>query len=245
MTEAIAWFGMYDHAGQRHANDAIWAAIASRLASRGLADIPRELARDLSPSAAWSHPGLLLGQICTRPLIEQHRDLQIIAHPVYHGTPTAGRHSALVVVARNSSLVSLDDLGGARVAINDRGSNTGYALLGGITGPIEQWASQVIETGSHHDSLAAIVSGAADIASIDEITLDAIADYEPALAAGVRILARTREAPTPPFVTGAASPAATLRHLHEALQETFADPGLAEARASLRLRSLLLPEGAQ
>lgn len=202
MTAAIAWLGMYDHPACHAANDALWDAIVTRLRDAGWDDVPERLSRDLSADQAWSHPRLLLGQICIRPWRERYAHLRPLCHPVYPGTAQPGRHVAQVMVASGSSYQSIDDLKGARVAVNDLGSNTGFSLLEDITGPIDRWAGSVVVTGSHRDSLDALSRGEAEVASIDEISFRMIEKAEPALTGGCRTIARTRSSVTPPLVTG-------------------------------------------
>lgn len=168
----------------------------------GWDDVPDHLSRDLSADQAWSHARLLLGQICIRPWRERYAHLRPLCHPVYAGTTEPGRHAAQVVVASGSSYQSIDDLEGARVAVNDMGSNTGYTLLEEITGPIDRWAGGIVITGSHHNSLAALSRGEAQVASIDEISFRMIEQAEPELTNACRTIAQTRKSVTPPFVAG-------------------------------------------
>ncbi len=222
--------------------DRLWCAVADRLVSRGLRDVPDRLARSLTPAQAWSSPGLLLGQICTRPLEREHPQLRVLAHPVYAVPDRAGFHHSLIVVPAGSGLSDLADLRGATAAINDPGSNTGVALLYDTiarvtTDPL--FLGSVVETGSHRSSVIAVGEGRADVAAIDIVTWSAIARHEPHLTARLRTIARSRSAPTPPFVTARETPVETVRVVRAVLAEAFADPTLAVMRRELDLTGLV------
>ncbi len=58
------------------------------------------------------------------------------------------------------------------------------------------------------------------------------------LAGTTRILARTAQSPTLPFVTGCAQPPAMTRTLRGALADALADPALAASRAALFLTGM-------
>ncbi len=235
---AIAWLGMYDHPGQQAANDALWAAIRDTLRARGLRGVPSGLTRGVSTGVAWSHPGLLLGMICTRPWALAYPTLRRLGHPVYAGTAAPGEHRSVFVVRADDPATDLPRLRGRRAAINDAGSNTGAALLRDRIVPLAtggRFFGAVVETGSHRASAGAVRDGAADVAAIDEVTFAAIARFEPDLAGALRIIGHSDPAATPVFVTAAATPVATVALLREALAAALADPALAGARALLDL----------
>ncbi len=234
----IAWLGMYDHPGQHGANDALWAAIRDDLRAHGVRRVPERLTRGATTAAVWSHPGLLLGMICTRPWALLHPGLRLLGHPAYAGPDAPGEHRSLIVVRADDPAATLGNLRGRRVAINDAGSNTGMALLrdriAGVAGGARFFA-EVVATGAHALSARAVAEGRADVAAIDAITFAALARFEPAVTARLRVLDTTVPAATPAFVTAAATPPATVALLRSALDRALADPALTEARATLGL----------
>ncbi len=242
----VAWLGMYDHPGQRTANDRLWAAIRDALRGAGVGRVPEALTRGVSTAAVWGDPHLLFGMICTRPWALEHPRLRLLGHPAYAGCDVAGEHRSLIVVRRDDPATGLADLRGARVAINDAGSNTGVALLRDAIAPLARGGAffgDIVTTGAHRESARAVAAGAADVASIDEVTFAALARFEPERTAPLRVLARSAPAATPAFVTAAATPIAVVAALRIALERAVADApdelgitGLVASRPGLRDR---------
>jgi ABC-type phosphate/phosphonate transport system substrate-binding protein len=247
MTRGIASLGMYDHAGQRRANDLLWAGIAQRLRGEGVADVPETLERSRSVHDHWRDPGLLFGQICGFPLLKDDTlALRVIGLPVYTA-PGCGRgtHRSFLVTRRDDA-TTLDAYRGRRAAINERGSNTGMNLFRAAIAAIAEgkpFFGAVRETGSHRQSVSAIILEEADIAAIDAVTFAAILRAEPELETSLRILGETVESAAPPFVTSRNTPPETVAALRNAFAEVVADPALSDARAALFLDDIL-PGGA-
>ena len=198
MTGRIASLGMYDHPAQHDANDRLWSAIAAVLRERGVAQVPDRLDRTRDVHAIWRDPALLFGQACGYPLIaDPTLDLQVIAFPIY-----AGRESGSVIVARaddpRRAVAAFRD---SRAAINDRQSNTGMNLFRATIAPFAgqgAFFAEVLETGAHRASIVAVGMGKADLAAIDSVTYAAIARFEPALVAGLKIVAPSPASPMRP-----------------------------------------------
>jgi ABC-type phosphate/phosphonate transport system substrate-binding protein len=233
---------MYDHPMQRTANDRLWQAIAERLVQRGIRSVPLSLDRTLAPQAAWSSPDLLVGQICTRPLAHEHPRLRVLAHPVYRAGSHPGFHQSLIVVRSGGGAERIGDLRGGIAAINDSGSNTGVALLRDMLAPIADRApffAHVHTTGSHQASARAVAAGDADVAAIDAVTWAALDRYDGEFTRHLRVIARSEEAPTPPFVTARETPVETIAALRVALDNVIADPALEEVRDRLFLTGIV------
>jgi ABC-type phosphate/phosphonate transport system substrate-binding protein len=235
----IASLGMYDHPGQRAANDRLWAGIAERLIARGVHGVPRRLHRDTSVDRLWHDPGLLFGQACGYPLVTHPLPLRVLALPVYAAPGSgAGRHRSLIVARAGDPTPSLAGFRGRRAAINDIVSNTGMNLFRAAIAPLagrELFFAGVTITGAHRDSIRAVVDGTADLAAIDAVTYDGLIRFEPTLVAGVRIVAETPSSPTLPFVTARDTPLDIVAALRLALEDAIADPALADVRAALAL----------
>ncbi len=239
MVERIAWLGMYDHPGQRAANDRWWLAIAEGLRAQGIRT-PMRLARHLTPDQAWSHPGLLFAQICTRPLALHHVGLRVLAHPAYRGATAPGLHRSRIVVRADDPATTLADLRGRRAAINDAGSNTGMALLRDAVGETG-FFDDVIATGSHRDSARAVAAGQADVAALDEVSAAGFERFEPGSLAALRTIAWSAPVATPAFVAGQGVPIAEVAALRIALEAAMVDPGLADVRDVLGIEALVPP----
>lgn len=247
MRIGIASLGMYDHGEQQVANDRIWAEIARILRARGIAGVPDRLERTRPVQDHWHDPNLLFGQICGFPLVtDRSLALRVLGRPDYTAPGCAdGLHHSLVLT-RAAEKFPLEDYRGRRAAINGRDSNTGMnlfrALIADLAGG-QPFFTTVHETGSHRQSMGAILNDEADIAAIDAVTYAAVIRAEPEVAASLRIVATTAVSPMPAFVTSRHTPVETVAALRIALAEVAAAPGLADARDALFLRGIL-PAGA-
>jgi ABC-type phosphate/phosphonate transport system substrate-binding protein len=239
----LANLGMYDGGELTAANDALWEAIASRLARAGVANVPRQLERQLPLADLWASPRFLFGQTCGHPFAARYYGrLRLIATPRY-ALPGCreGRHRSFVVVSARSSVRDLAALRGSRAAINDDESMTGRHLLGDVVAAVAgtgRFFSEVQVTGSHAQSLARVAAGEVDIAAIDCVTYAHLKRSRPELIAGTRVLLHTRETPALPFVISTAQSEETAALVGRALAEAVADPATAEARHLLALTGL-------
>lgn len=171
------------------------------------------------------HPSLLFGQTCGYPLMTNLRkSLTPFCVPCFNVPGTDGKfYSSQLIVNADSSLSSLADCAGKIAAINTTDSQSGMnvlryevARLGGSQG----YFSSIEITGGHFNSLQAVAEGRADVAAIDCVTFQLIADEMPGLVERVRGVGFTTQTCGLPFVlpSAAASPALT-SHYIEALQQ--------------------------
>lgn len=243
MKQRVASLGMYDHGPQQATNDRLWNEIARILGARGIKGVPRHLDRSRTVQTLWHDPDLLFGQICGFPLIsDPSLKLRVLATPVYD-TPASGLglHRSFLV-ARHDDAPTLPAYRGRAAAINGTDSNTGMNLFRAIVAPLAdggRFFGTVLHTGSHRESVAAIVRGDADIAAIDSVTFAAVKRDSPEQIDALRILATTAESATPPFVTSRTTPIEAVAALRLALAQVVADPGLAAARDALFLRDII------
>jgi ABC-type phosphate/phosphonate transport system substrate-binding protein len=240
----VASLGMYDHPAQRSANDALWRGLAHLLRGAGIAGVPDDLDRSRSVEAIWRDPRLLLAQACGYPLTAPDAPaVRVVALPVYDAPGCGGAtHRSVIVVRAGDRATAVGDLRGSRVAINAATSNTGMNLLRAVVAPLADGAaffSQVVVTGGHHASAAAIVRDEADCAAIDGVTWAALRRHEPALIEGLRVIATTGATAALPFVTAAAASDAHLAAIRGALAAVIADATLASARDALFLRDIV------
>lgn len=243
MTLPVASLGMYDHPGQRAANDALWSAVADRLRRQGIA-APAALDRDRPVEAIWRDPALLLAQCCGYPLVaDRDLALRVVAMPHYAfpgGTP--GHHFSRILVRADDSAATLADLAGRTAAINAPLSNTGANLLRAAVAkiaPAERFFAATRITGSHRASVAAVSEGLADVAAIDAVTHAVLTRDEPQALTGLRQIATTPLAPNLPFVTARTTPRSVVVALRDALHGAMRDPALASARDKLFLSAIV------
>lgn len=129
-------------------------------------------------------------------------DAEIVAAPVFEGQERAVYHS--VVVTGRDGVGSIAEARAGRLAINEPVSWSGHhALLEhlGRSGMDASLFESVVETGSHAASVDAVAAGIADLAAIDHTVWDWLV-ASGRVPARVRVIARTRDWPAPPFAVG-------------------------------------------
>lgn len=247
---AVASLSMYDLPALRWAVDAWWAGLARALVAAGVADPPEALTRDRDLDEVLRDPGLLLGQTCGYPLTHALAGaVELVATPLYGCEGCAGPfYRSAFVVRADETAGSLAGLRGRRVAVNGRDSQSGYnslrhavsALAGGAA-----FFAEVLVTGGHLASMAAVREDRADLAAVDCVTLALARRAEPAAADGLRVLDWSAPAPGLPYVTRADAAPELVDRLRTGLEAATADPDLAAARAALGLEGFeVLPIGA-
>jgi len=250
LAPALAWLAalpMYDLPQLRTTNDALWQAIVAGLEREGLV-APHHLTRETDLEEIWRDPRLLLAQTCGYPLTTSLKGaVQIVATPRYSAPGCAGAfHRSAIIVAARSGVTGLEDLRGGCCAFNERRSNTGANLLRAELAPLARdgrFFAEVLETGSHAGSLAAVALGNADVAAIDCVTLALLARDDPDLVAAVRALIWTRACPGLPLITGLSTPPEGVQALRRVLQGVASDPALDATRRILMIDGFsLLPD---
>ncbi len=237
---ACASLGMYDFPPLEAANDALWHAVASRLAASGFTAVPYTLDRARPLEAIWRDPDLLLAQACGYPVVTSLAGLvETVATPIYDIPGCDGPCYRSVIVVRDADPArAVADFRGRRAAINGRDSNSGMNLLRALVAPFaagRRFFGGVRVTGSHLASIAAVASGEADIAGIDCVTYGLVSRHHPERLHGLRVLATSPLCPGLPLITAASRGATERAAMLAALQDIVQDPALAPARAALSL----------
>jgi len=239
----IAALPMYDLPGLEAANAALWQAVAGGLRRAGILGVPDGLTRPRDLLELWNDPGLLLAQACGLPFVTLLEGrVRFVAAPVYNLPGAAGgSYRSWLVAGEGAGFARLLDLRGRIAAINAPHSQSGASALLWATIPHAAAApffARVIVTGSHLASIEAVRDGSADIAAIDTVTWALAGRATPAALAGLRVIGAGPEAPTLPFVTSLATPAATLETLRSALAAAIADPANAATCRALGLAGM-------
>lgn len=224
----VASLGMYDFEGLHAANDSLWRAVARRLRDRGIEQLPDALDRARPLDEIWADPDLLLAQACGYPLVTRFQDrLRYVATPRYRAVGCDGvTHRSRIIVRLDDPAQTLGECLGRRLAINDRGSNTGMNLLRVSVAPIahrKPFFGAVIETGAHAESARAVAAGEADVAAIDNVTFAHLETEAPAVTTRLRTLGWTGRSPSPPFVTAASASDRTVTLLRRAIRSAIED----------------------
>lgn len=235
---SFAGLPMYDLPELRWAHDAWWQALARGFAAAGLRDVPAALDRSMPHRAQWSRPDLLFGQSCGYPLTHAFADrLQLVATPCYTAPGCDGSSYRSWVIVRDGSPVTwLEQLAGARVAINDRASQSGCNALRALVAPLAKagrFFDSVIETGRHLRSIEAVRENRADVAAIDCVTYGLLARHRPPALFGTRIIAAGPVAPSLPYVAAAGVDPEIVAAMQAGIRRALADPAAAAAREAL------------
>ncbi len=236
----IASLPMYDLPEARPAIDALWRGIAGHMARAGVADVPEALIHDQPIKATWGHPDLFFSQACGYDVKHSFANtLRLLVTPCHDAFGCDGpTYSSLLVVPEASTAREIGDLRGCVCVINGRESHSGMSALRATVAPLSRngcFFTEVKESGAHIESLAALRRGDADIAAVDCITFALVGRYRSAALDGVRVLGRTANAVSPPYVTRADTPDDVAERMRAALVEAFEDVDLTSAREAIFL----------
>lgn len=228
------------YAAPAEALEAFWRGLQEHFNLEGVAGVPDTLDRPGDLQAHWRDPDLLLSQTCGYPLMTTlHGSVRYVGTPAYRATGCQGGfYSSAIVVRVDDPATDLPGLRGRRAAYNSRDSQSGYNALRALIAPLGhdgRFFAEAIETGSHRSSMAAVRTGAADVAAIDAVTFALLRRDQPDETAGLRVLHYTDPVPGLPLITAWSTADEDLRRLRSGWQLALADPELAEARTSLLL----------
>lgn len=223
----IAALQMYDWPEVREATDLWWRAIATGL---GMA-LP--LSRPAHFTAPWFQDDLLFAQTCGYPFTHALKGrVAYVATPHYAADGCEGPSYRSIILARREQ--PLEQFRGSIAAVNTPDSMSGMLALKLVFAPLArdgQFFAQVVETGGHLASLAAVQSGDADVCAIDCVCVEMARRYRPTALEGLVEIARSPAVPGLPWITSAGNVAA----LRAVLRRAFSDPSLADVRQRLLL----------
>jgi ABC-type phosphate/phosphonate transport system substrate-binding protein len=238
MARALASLPQYDMPALREATDAWWAGIARHLRREGVADAPAALTRAVDGEAPWRDPALLLTQTCGYPLMTELRDhLRAVAAPIHTCDGSFGpNYSSAIIVRADSGIEALEDLRGARAAINNWNSHSGMnALRHTVARRATQgrFFGEIVVSGGHLLSMEAVREGRADVAAIDGVTWALALEIDPGAREGLRVLTWSDRAPSLPYAVRVEAPDDLAQRVRNALCAAGDDPDLASCRATL------------
>jgi len=233
----LASLPMYDLPELTGATDAWWAGLAKAFRQAGIAEVPSALCRP-DDTALWHDPTLLFSQTCGYPLTHELKSVvQPVATPAYAAPGCQGAGYASVIVVRDDDPAQdVAQLRDRNCAVNALGSQSGYNVLRRLIAPLAvagRFFSNVVVSGGHAASLAAVVGREADVAAVDCVTFELLSRCRPAAVQALRVLTTTQPVPGLPYVTRAGGDDALLRRLRDGLFAALANPSLAAARGEL------------
>lgn len=144
-----------------------------------------------------------LGFICTGAYVEGARNgaISLLVVPQINGKTT---YRAFVIVPAASPVREFSDLRGKVFAFTDPLSNTGYlyplSLLQGMGQQPETFFGRTIFTYSHDRSMAAVMEGIADGASVDSLVYDFAGKRNPEIFRRTRVIWESQDFGIPPVV---------------------------------------------
>jgi ABC-type phosphate/phosphonate transport system substrate-binding protein len=142
--------------------------------------------------------------VCAPSYRWQRESLELLPVPVPTDARAAGRpvYFGDVVVRRTTAAESVGDLRGGRWAFNDRNSRSGWFCMLERIAPAEpsDYFGEVIDAGSHLESLRLIRAGLADAAAIDSNALRFATHNDPSLLEELRVLESWGPFPIQPVV---------------------------------------------
>jgi phosphonate transport system substrate-binding protein len=139
--------------------------------------------------------------VCSPPVIWLGGAVQAVAAPILNDPRFGGKplYCSEVIVSRESPFQSLDDLRGARWAINEPSSWSGYWVTLHRIGSWD-FFGEVVEAGFHERALQMVASGEIDGAAIDSHVLGVALRNAPQLVDLIRVVETLGPSPSQPVV---------------------------------------------
>lgn len=152
---------------------------------------------------------LLSGQldaawICGFPYVQYRDRLSLMAVPIYQGRPL---YRSYLIVGKDRPVTSMANLRGDIHAFSDPNSNSGFLvtrhLLWEMKETPETYFERTLFTYGHRNVIRAVSSGLAGSGSVDGYVWDVMAEREPDLVAGSKIVRKSEYLGFPPVACGA------------------------------------------
>lgn len=141
--------------------------------------------------------------VCTGAYIEGHDTfgMELLVAPLAYGEPY---YYSYIIVSKDSTFDSLEDLRGKKFAFTDPLSNTGKLsptyMLALIDETPDSFFSRYIYTGSHDNSIEAVARNLVDGASVDSLIWDYSDEMNPEYTSKTKIIIKSEPYGIPPVV---------------------------------------------
>lgn len=187
-----------------------------------------------------AHLGFLCGLQYVRKVDAGKPGLELLAAPIMKSGRYLDRpiYFSDVVVRRNSRFQSMSDLRGCSWACNEPTSHSGCNLIRyylADQGECGNFFREVVESGSHQNSLSLLLAGRIDATAIDSTVLELELRSRPNLRQSIRIIETLGPSPIPPCVAAAIVPQEAVLAIQQALFMMHSDREGTELLASLSL----------
>ncbi len=144
-----------------------------------------------SVDAAW---------VCGFPFLQHQSELSLIGVPVWNGKPL---YRSYLIVSSDDPAQNLTDLRGGIHAFSDPDSNSGYLVtasdLARMGETPDHFFSRTIYTYGHRNVVRAVAAGLVRSGSVDGYVWEVLAQVEPTMTAGTRVIGRSEWLGFPPF----------------------------------------------
>jgi phosphonate transport system substrate-binding protein len=156
--------------------------------------------------------------VCSPPLVWLGGAVEAIAAPILADERFEGKplYSSEVIVNRDSSFESLDDLRGARWAFNESSSWSGYWVTLQSVGSWD-FFGEVVEAGFHERAVRMVADGEVDGAAIDCHVLGVTLRQETRLGERLRVVETLGPAPSQPVAVRSGLEAGVKAQIQETL----------------------------
>ena len=200
-------------------------------------------------AALWSRDDLGAALMCGLPYSLRAPRPQLIAAPIPSPSRYAGkpRYMTDLAVRADSPFASIEDTFGSRVGYTVGDSQSGYYAVRHFLAPFQRQRGGPLYREvlggllNARGVIDALIAGKVDVGPLDSYSHDLLAQWEPAFAAQVRVIATTEPTPIPAFVATAPLAAEQLERLRNAFADAGAAPELERVRAGLLLSGFALP----
>ena len=225
-----------------------WQALIVQIAAEAGVDLAYEAYPAPKPlEALWRRPDLGLAQMCGYPIALGLATVVPIAALV-PALPWAGGRPVYrtdLIVRADSPFRTLEDSFGHRLGWTVAHSHSGFNALRHHLLPHASARGRPLyrkvqgELVTARKVLDSVLEGSIDVGPLDGYWHALIATYRPDIAAGIRVLDSTAQAPSPAFVASPSLPAAAVAALKEASAGAHRRPWFAALGDALLLERLV------
>lgn len=217
-----------------------WSRLLQWVAATARVHLEIVESRSASLDELWARDDLGCVFMCGYPYALREQRPALLAAPVPAPARFGGRavYVSDFIVAADSAYRTLPDTFGGRIAFSTEHSQSGY---NGPRHHLLRWRRPQLFSDAkgpyvrQRAVIQAVLDGEADVAAIDGYAHDLLRRHEPAAASGLRVVATTDPAPSPPLVASPAVAPADRDRLTAALLAAHAAPELAGVLADLLL----------
>lgn len=236
----VVALAMYPFDTARAALDQLWPMVREHLEFG-----PTELTWTLDLHGSWRLEQLLLGQTCGWPLVSQLGDAVEVVGVFDVTVPEAhgGTYRSVIISRSERPLAAQLADPALRMAVNNDDSLSGYVSLRTVCAEHGRSVDSPLFTGAHAESVRAVATNNADIASIDAVSWAFVADTDPQLVADLHVIGFGPRVPCLPLICAAGLPPVdgtpVVEHLRRALAAACASAEAQPLLAALHARGFV------